>query len=140
MPRSAVHTFTKLVGEDFYIQCGDSLRHPSTGAQVAQITSIDTIRLEKRTATDPETWEEAVALAGFSSLQVLDDPATGFTNDMIAGVLDADRDADPAPGDHYMLVVECTLTREAAFGGGSTAKVFRRPARIAYGSVTAPAS
>ena len=137
MSRSAVHTFTKLVGEPFFISCADNLRDPSSGVQVGTITSIDTVRLERRVTADPETWEEAVAFAGFSSLQVLDDGS--FTDAMIGGILDADRDADPAPGDHYMLVAECTVTMEAAYGGGVVERVFRRPARIAYGSVTAPA-
>lgn len=137
MPRPAVHTFTKLVDEPFFISCRDNLKDPSSGVQVATITSIDTVRLERRVTADPETWEEAVAFAGFSSLQILDDGS--FTDAMIAGILDADRDADPAPGDHYMLVAECTIAFTAAYGAGTGKKLFRRPARIAYGSVTAPA-
>jgi len=136
MSRTA-HTFTKLVDEPFFIQCADLLKAPD-GSQVATITSVDTIRLELRETKTPETWSVAVAAGGFSSLQVLDDG--GFTDAMIAGLMTADRDATPAPGEDYMLVAECTITFGAEFGGGAAGKVFRRPARIVAGSVTAPAS
>lgn len=136
-PRSTVHTFTKLVDEPFFIQCADNLKTPA-GAQAGHITSIDTIRLEKRTQDSPEQWEVAVAAGGFSSLQTHDDGS--FVDTIIAGIMTADRDAAPAPGDKYMIVAECTVTLEAALGGGVVEKVFRRPARIVHGSVTAPAS
>lgn len=137
--RSSVHTFTKLKDEPFFIQCGDRLKQPD-GTQAATITSIDTQRLENKTSDDPVEWSEAVPSTGFSSMQILGDPS-GFDNaDMIGGILDADRDDVPADGDGYMIVVECTVTLVAALGGGSHGMVFRRPARIVAGSVTAPAS
>ncbi len=139
MARPSVHTFTKLLSEPFFIQCADSLRAPD-GTQAATIVSIDTIRLEYRVTDDPEKWEEAIAAAGFGSLQVIDDPASGFTDDMIAGTITADRDAVPAPGDGYMIVAECTIELVPALGGAQVGKVFRRPARIVAGAVTAPAS
>lgn len=137
MARRAVHTFTKLVDEPFFIQCEDRLKQPD-GTQAATITSIDTQRLEQRDSSDPETWSEAVASTGFSNMQILGD-ADGFDNaDMVAGVLTADRDDVPPDGDGYMVVVECTVTLVAALGGGSHGMVFRRPARIVAGLVTAP--
>lgn len=138
MARSSIHTFTKLVDEPFFISCGANLRDPRTGAQVATIQSIDTIRLERRTSTDPEAWESAVAASGFSSLQVLDDGSV--TDAMIAGVLDADPDESPAPGGFYMIVAECTIVFGPAYGGGTTERVFRRRARIPASALTAPAS
>jgi hypothetical protein len=137
MARPTVHTFTKLVDEPFFIVCTENLK-TLAGTQAGRITSIDTIRLEKRTSSGPEQWEEAVAAAGFGSLQTHDDGT--FVDTIIGGLLTADRDDDPAPGDGYMIVVECTVTLEAELGGGTVSKVFRRPARIVAGSVTAPAS
>jgi hypothetical protein len=136
-PRSTVITFTKLVGEPFFMVCTENLK-TLAGAQAGRITSIDTIRLEHRVTTSPETWEEAVAAAGFGSLQTFDDGS--FVDTIIGGILTADPDADPAPGSDYMLVAECTVTLEAALGGGTVEKVFRCPVRIVAGSVTAPAS
>lgn len=139
MARSRIHVFTKLKDEPFFIQCSDRLTQPD-GTQAATITSIDTQRLEKRQTEDPETWSEVVAEGGFSSMQILDDPKSGFTDDMIGGLLTADRDDDPADGEGYRIIIECTVTFVAALGGASTGMVFRRDARIAAGSVTAPAS
>lgn len=138
MARSSVHTFTKLKNEPFFVQCAANLTQPD-GTQAGTITSIDTIRLEKRVGNKPETWSEAVASSGFSDLQILTDPSSSLSSDMIAGVLTADRDADPEDGDGYMIVAECTVTLVAGLGGGSVGMVFRRPARIAAGSITAPA-
>ena len=137
MARQTVVTFTKLVDEPFFIVCSDNLKTLGN-AQAARIASIDSIRLEKRETTDPEEWSVAVAVGGFGSLQVHDDGS--FVDTIIAGILTADRDAAPAPGDGYMLVAECTVTLEAGFGGGTVEKVFRCPARIAATQVTAPAS
>lgn len=137
MARSTVHTFTKLLDEPFFIRCRDGLRDPDTGVQVATITSIDTQRLERRIgATD--TYEVAVAADGFANLQILDDGDFGAS--MIAGTLSADRDTDPAPGLGYVLVIECTITFTAEFGGGTAGRVFRRDARIDPTAVTAAPS
>lgn len=137
MARQTVITFTKLVDEPFFIECTDNLRTRS-GAQAGRITSIDTIRLEKRESTDPEEWSVAVAVGGFGSLQVHDDGS--FIDTIIGGILTADRDASPAPGEGYMLVAECTVTLEAGLGGGTVERVFRCPARIAATQITAPSS
>lgn len=139
MARQAVLTFTKLKDEPFFIQCAESLRGPRNNPiQAATITSIDTIRLERQVSVALDTWEEAVAYAGFANLQVLDDGT--FTDAMIAGTVTADRDASPAPGEAYRIVAECTIEFVAAFGSSSTGKVFRAPARIVAGSITAPSS
>lgn len=139
MSESAVLTLTKLKDEPFFIVCTENLRGPrSNPIQAATITSIDTIRLERMTASDPEVWEVAVTASGFTALQVLDDSV--FTDAIIAGVVTADPDASPAPGNDYMLVAECTIQFVAAFGGSSTGKVFRRPVRIPATATTAPAS
>lgn len=139
MARQAVLTFTKLKNEPFFVQCAESLRGPSNNPiQAATITSIDTIRLERQTSVSLDTWEEAVAVSGFGNLQILDDGT--FTDAMIAGTLTADRDASPAPGEAYRIVAECTIQFVVAFGSASTGKVFRAPARVVSGSITAPAS
>lgn len=147
MPERAVHIMTKLVDEDFYVRC-PALYDSEAQAQIATITSIDEIRIEKREATDPETFSEAVAEAGFSSLQLLDDTDPTLTDAIVAGITDADPDATPAPGHGYFLVVVCTITFTAAYlsdeevaAGLTTAtKVFRRPWKIPASLYTAPAS
>lgn len=139
MASSAVHTLTKLKDEAFFIVCTENLRGPrSNPIQAATIQTIDTVRLERQVASDPETWEVAVAAEGFTALQVLDD--LPFTDAIIGGVITADRDSSPAPGRDYMIVAECTIQFVAAFGGGQTGRVFRRPVEIPATSVTAPVS
>lgn len=135
MARASEHIITKLVNEPFFIDCADNLRDPDTGTQAATITSIDTIRLEKLDSKNPEKWSVAVPVGGFSSLQILAQGSISASR--IAGILNADRDPVPPPGD-YMFVAECTIQFVAGFGGGTAGKVFRREARIVAGSVTAP--
>lgn len=137
--RATKHTFTKLVDEPFFIRCGENLTDDD-GNQVATISSIDTQRLERKVTESPETetWEVAVDSSGFSTMQILADGS--YSSAMIGGVLTADPDTAPAPGEDYMLVVECTIAFVAGYGGGSAERVFRRPARIAPSASTAPSA
>jgi hypothetical protein len=140
MARPAVHTIRHLTDEPFFIQCADGLRDEN-GTQVATITSIDSISLEKRESSDPLTWSEAVGINDFDSLQVLDDPTTSFTDDMIAGrVSIGGASPVPAAGEGYAIVAHCTITFGAAYGGGTAKRDFVRPVRIAASLETAPAS
>lgn len=139
--RASVHTIRHLSNDPFFIQCGANLKN-AQGTQIATITSIDDISLEKRTeGSDPETWSEAVDTADFGSVQVLSDPESGFTDDMVAGLISIGS-ASPVPdaGDGYQIVAHCTITFVAGYGSGTAKRDFVRPARIAASLETAPAS
>lgn len=138
--RSTIHTIRHLTDDPFFIQCGRLLRDDH-GNQIATITSIDSISLELRETDDPQTWSEAVDDDGFGSLQILDDPKTGYTDDMIAGLISIGAMATvPAAGDGYAIVAHCTITMVAAYGSGTAKKDFVRPARIAASLETSPAT
>src|SRR5690554_603435 len=103
MSRDSVHTFTKLVDEPFFLECGKSLLH--RGVQVATIVSVDRVRIERMTRAKPERWEIAFDSAPaegaptITDAQVLDDGA--LTDAMVAAVLNADPDDSPPPGKDY---------------------------------------
>lgn len=135
MASSATHVATKLVEEPWFVEGRYILSRD--GVQVATIIEIEEVRLERRTSTDPETWEVVFEDDDFSSLQVLDDGA--YTDTIAAGILEADPDDDPPPGSGYMLIVVCRITFTAAYGGHTCGKVFRRPWKIPASALTAPA-
>lgn len=138
MGRPTVHTIRHLTDEPFFIQCGGLLRD-GQGNQIATIDSVDAIALEKRTAS-AQTWSEAVDDDGFNSVQVIDDPESGLTDDMIAGLVSIGAAATvPAAGDGYAIVAHCTITMLAPYGSGTAKKDFVRPVRIAASLETAPA-
>jgi hypothetical protein len=137
MASPAVHTATKLVEEPWFIEGRYVLSRD--GTQIATVVSVDEVRLEHRTSSDPETWEIVFEDDDFSSLQVLDDD--GFDDTIAAGLLAADPDDDPPAGRDqvYMLLAICTIEFTAAYGGDQVGKVFRRPWRIPASALTAPA-
>jgi hypothetical protein len=135
MASPAQHTATKLVDEQWFVEGWAILSRD--GVQVATIDEIVETWMERRTATDPETWEEVFGDEDFSSEQVLNDG--DYTDSMLGGILDADPDDDPPPGSGYMLYVNCRITFTAAYGAHTCGKVFRRPWRIPASALTAPA-
>lgn len=142
MARSAIHVHTKLVDEPFFIDV-DTLKDPRTGLQIGTIQDVEWIRLEHRTLDldGNQVWEEAIAEAGFSSVQPLDS-TMGLTSAQVAGLTSADRDEIPAPGEGYMFVAQVTVAFVAPFDAGAATgkRIIRRPDRIPASLVTAPAS
>ena len=140
MPRDGVHTIRHLTDSPFFMECGRNLVDKD-GNQIATITSIDDISLEKRTAgSDPEKWSEAVASENFASTGVIDDPTSGLTDDMIKGLISIGDEATvPEAGGGYRFVAHCTITMVAEYGSGSAKRDFVMDARIAPSLETAPA-
>lgn len=136
MASPAVHTATKLVDETWFIEGRYILSRD--GVQVATVDEIEETWLERRTATDPETWEEVFGDSDFSSVQKITDGA--YTDSMLGGILAADPDDDPPPGSGYMIFVKCRITFTAPYGGHTCGKVFRRRWKIPASALTAPAS
>ena len=107
--RSKVLEFTKRgrgTGEGWEIDLIDILKHPRTGTQVAEISSVAATYLEKRTATAPETWADVTSQVSIGGVSV----TTGEgTNSAVKGVLAMDKDNTPPAGDGYRLHCECIL-------------------------------
>ncbi len=137
---SMTHTATKLVDETWFIEGRHILSRG--GVQVGTIVEVLEVRIERRTSEDPEVWEVAVDADAFSSLQVADDSTNSgvFADSIVAGILAADPDDDPEPGNSYMMLAICTIEFTALYGGHRCGKVFRRPWRIPASALTAPAS
>ena len=140
MGRSSVHVIRHLTDEPFFIQCAGGLVDDD-GTQIATITAINDISLEKRETEKPETWSEAVAIANFDDLQIIDDPTSSFSADMIGGLISiGDETPTPAAGENYYIVAHCTITLIAAYGSGTAKRDFVRKAKIPASLETAPAS
>lgn len=134
MSRDSIHTFTKLVDEPFFLECGKLLTH--RGVQVATILTVDRVRIERMTRSKPERWEIAFdsdpdeGQPTITDVQVLDDGA------MVAGILEADPDDSPPPGKDYMILAECTIQMTQEYGGATVGRVFRRRAQIPASALT----
>jgi hypothetical protein len=106
--RTKVVVLTKRApgtGEGVEMDFADVLIHPRTGAQTAEIASVEDLYLERRTGTN--VWEDVTDDVDLSVPTIVDG---ALTNSAIKFTVAVDKDADPPGGTGYRLWAEVILT------------------------------
>lgn len=108
MARQKTLEWTKLgpgTGEGFEIDAAEILTHPRTGSQVAQISSITSIELERLV---DGVWTDVSAQVSIGSGSIQDG---ALTNSAITFAIAADLDATPPGGEDekYQIVARVVL-------------------------------